>query len=78
MIYFGKFSLKIWPLFGLFPHFRIWPFLNKLMAKFDSLFLGGDLATLVEKPAIYLNILYAVDASVCEREREREAETVNM
>ncbi len=26
LIYFGKFSLKIWPLFGPFPHFRIWPF----------------------------------------------------
>jgi hypothetical protein len=26
LIYFGKFSLKIWPLFGLFHHLRIWPF----------------------------------------------------
>ncbi len=45
LIYFGKFSLKIWPLFGRFHHLRIWPFLTLLMAKF-GLFIFWDLATL--------------------------------
>jgi len=29
-----KYLKKIWPLFGLFSFFRIWPFLKLLMAKF--------------------------------------------
>ncbi len=34
LIYFGKFSSKIWPSFGLFHHLRIWPFFKLLNAKF--------------------------------------------
>jgi hypothetical protein len=41
LIYFGKFSFKIWPLFDLFRHLGIWPFLKLLMAKFGLFnFLG--------------------------------------
>ncbi len=41
LIYFSKFSLKIWPLLGLFYHLKIWPFLKLLIAKFGLLnFLG--------------------------------------
>ena len=32
---------KIWPLFGLFSFFRIWPFLKLLMAKFGLLYIFG-------------------------------------
>jgi hypothetical protein len=41
LIHFGKFSFKIWPLFGLFHHLRIWPFLTLLMAKFGLFYFLG-------------------------------------
>ncbi len=49
LIYFSKFSLKIWPLFGLFHHLRIWNFLKLLMAEF-GLFCFWDLVTLFNIP----------------------------
>ena len=41
LTYFGRFSLKIWPIFGLFHHLRIWPFLKLLMAKFGLFYFLG-------------------------------------
>ncbi len=41
LIYFGKFSLKIWPLFGLLHHMRIWPFLKLFTAKFGLFYFFG-------------------------------------
>ncbi len=40
MIYFRKISLKIWPLFGLFHHLRIWPFLKLHGQIWSFLFFG--------------------------------------
>ncbi len=36
-----QFLKKIWPLFGLFSFFKIWPFLKLLMAKFGLLNFFG-------------------------------------
>jgi hypothetical protein len=52
-----KFYLEIWPLFSLFSHLGMWPFLKMLMAKF-GIFIFWDLATLV---------------CVCKKESERES-----
>ncbi len=41
MIYLNKFSIKIWPLFGLFSHLIICPFLKLPMAKFCLLYFSG-------------------------------------
>ncbi len=53
LIYLCKFSLKIWPLFGLFHHLKFWPFLKLLMAKF-GLFYFWDLATLSQIYSLWL------------------------
>jgi hypothetical protein len=47
LLNFGRFSLKIWPLFGLFHHLRIWPFLNCLRPNL-AFFIFWDLATLMK------------------------------
>ncbi len=58
--------MKIWPLFGLFHHMRIWPFLKLLKAKFGLFYFLGPgnpeaLPLLLLKGKEYNQILYFND-----------------
>ncbi len=64
MIYFSKFSLKIWPLLGLFHHLRIWPFLKLLMAKFGLFyFLGPGNPVRTQRESLWIILLTQIHSS---------------